>query len=104
MASRFKMRSVLARKVKEQNGRCFYCERPFVKRHDSDCRPTRDHVDPRSNGGREDDRNIVAACWRCNNAKGDRTVYEFAMAYSYLIPALKERFLVIWLNGGNAES
>jgi hypothetical protein len=41
---------------------------------------TRDHVLPRSRGGRGA-RNIVAACYRCNNVKGDMTAEEFVAAY-----------------------
>ena len=37
---------------------------------------TIDHVMPRSRGGEDSWENLVAACVRCNNAKGDRTPQE----------------------------
>lgn len=35
---------------------------------------TVDHVKPRSRGGEDSWKNLVACCLRCNNAKGDRTL------------------------------
>jgi 5-methylcytosine-specific restriction endonuclease McrA len=37
---------------------------------------TLDHVLPRSRGGRSSWENLVACCYHCNNAKGDRTPEE----------------------------
>ena len=37
---------------------------------------TLDHVVPRSRGGRSSWENLVACCYQCNNAKGDRTPEE----------------------------
>lgn len=36
-------------------------------------RLTLDHVNPRSQGGRSTWENLVAACYSCNNRKGDKT-------------------------------
>jgi 5-methylcytosine-specific restriction endonuclease McrA len=47
--------------------RCAYCRGPAE---------TLDHVIPRSRGGRHVWENVVAACARCNHAKGDRTPAE----------------------------
>ena len=38
-----------------------------------------DHVIPKSRGGDKNWTNIVAACKRCNNKKGDRTPQEAKM-------------------------
>jgi len=40
---------------------------------------TLDHVMPRSRGGEDSWENLVAACIRCNNRKGDRTPEEAKM-------------------------
>lgn len=40
---------------------------------------TVDHVMPRSRGGEDSWENLVAACLRCNNRKGDRTPEEARM-------------------------
>ncbi|HEY8532548.1 MAG TPA: HNH endonuclease [Micromonospora sp.] len=47
--------------------RCAYCRGPAE---------TIDHVVPRSRGGRHAWDNVVAACAKCNHAKGDRTPAE----------------------------
>lgn len=57
-------------------GRCHYCRAPFSDRVDSDYYPTREHRHPRAKGGRGG-RNIVWACRRCNNEKGDMTEQEY---------------------------
>jgi len=41
---------------------------------------TLDHVLPRSRGGESTWENLVAACYPCNNAKGNRTPQEAGMA------------------------
>ncbi len=47
---------------------CLYCGKTFGRRD-----LTRDHVVPRSQGGRDTWVNLVAACYRCNHRKGART-------------------------------
>jgi 5-methylcytosine-specific restriction endonuclease McrA len=58
-----------------RDGRCGYCLRA-----EGQLRPreffTRDHVVPRSKGGRDEWTNVVTACNTCNNRKGDRTLAE----------------------------
>ncbi|MEV4755655.1 HNH endonuclease [Micromonospora sp. NPDC049559] len=54
--------------------RCAYCGR-FAT--------TVDHVLPRSRGGRNTWRNTVAACYGCNQRKGDRTPAEADMPLRY---------------------
>ncbi|MEX0602574.1 MAG: HNH endonuclease [Bacteroidota bacterium] len=53
--------------------RCQYCGR-------GDVTLTVDHVIPKARGGRETWENLVCACIRCNNRKGDRTPSEAQMS------------------------
>jgi hypothetical protein len=50
---------------------CMYCGN-----HHNHLSLTRDHVLPRSRGGKDIWENVVAACARCNNFKADRTPEE----------------------------
>lgn len=56
------------------DGRCWYCGEETVG-------PSRtiDHVVPRSSGGGENIQNLVAACRKCNGAKGTLSVEEFRL-------------------------
>ncbi len=58
--------------LKRDGYKCAYCGR-------SDLPLTIDHVIPRSKGGKETWENLVTACYRCNNKKGDRTPNEAGM-------------------------
>jgi len=59
--------------VKEYfNNRCAYCGRDNVQLE-------REHIIPVSKGGELVVENIVPACRRCNNKKGDRTPEEAGM-------------------------
>ena len=53
---------------------CLYCGGEF-----RDFELTRDHLVPRSRGGRDTWDNCVAACKRCNHHKGDRLMHECDM-------------------------
>ena len=53
---------------------CMYCGLRFGERE-----LTRDHVLPKSRGGRDHWRNVVAACKRCNQRKGNRLPEEAGM-------------------------
>lgn len=88
-------RAAQRERVKRQGGRCFYC--PVVLNFETGSKDnpngvTRDHVTPRSkltlmpgDPGRYD---IVAACWACNQAKGNMSLAEFM---AILPKLLKER-------------
>ena len=66
---------VLSRKniLRRDGHRCQYCGR-------ADVPLTVDHVIPRARGGEETWENLVAACVRCNNKKGDRLPGEAQMS------------------------
>jgi len=65
-----KLRKLRSKLVLKQGGFCAYCGGPLTV-------ATIDHVIPRSKGGTDEESNLVAACPRCNNAKGDLDVEEF---------------------------
>lgn len=53
---------------------CLYCGKAFL-----DKELTRDHVMPLSRGGRDHWMNVVTACRRCNQHKGNRLLDEIGM-------------------------
>ena len=67
------------KKMKQQGGRCFYCSRMmWTSTGESDSRKrkphplmqcTTEHLKPRSEGGADSERNIVAACLYCNQTR-----------------------------------
>ncbi len=65
---------ILTRKniLRRDGHRCAYCGR-------SDLTLTIDHVMPKARGGGDTWENLVAACVKCNNKKGDRTPDEANM-------------------------
>lgn len=64
--------------------RCAYCGK---KLHYKDC--TIDHVHPRSQGGSDDLDNLVACCFFCNQAKGNKSLKEF-QEYLYNLKVIIE--------------
>ncbi|MBL8845210.1 MAG: HNH endonuclease [Hyphomicrobium zavarzinii] len=56
-------------------GSCVYCDRPLLVPGEgprkSPRMTTRDHLIPRSQGGKRNADNIVAVCYGCNNRRGD---------------------------------
>jgi len=54
---------------------CMYCGNTFLERE-----LTRDHVVPTSRGGTDTWKNVVAACVRCNNHKGNALLEEISMS------------------------
>lgn len=65
---------ILSRKniLRRDNYKCAYCGR-------SDLMLTVDHVIPKARGGTDTWENLVTACTKCNNVKGDRTPEEADM-------------------------
>lgn len=64
---------ILSRKniLRRDNHKCQYCG--------SSINLTIDHIIPKSRGGDDSWENLVTACVRCNNKKGDRTPEEANM-------------------------
>ncbi|MFO7524189.1 MAG: HNH endonuclease [Ignavibacteriaceae bacterium] len=56
--------------------KCAYCGR-------GDLPLTVDHIIPRARGGDDVWENLISACTKCNNKKGDRTPDEARMALIY---------------------
>lgn len=65
---------VLTRKniLRRDSFKCAYCGR-------GDLPLTLDHVIPKARGGDDSWENLVSACIKCNNKKGDRTPHEADM-------------------------
>lgn len=62
----------LANLYRRFGGHCFYCDIETSCDTSIDACPSRDHFVPRSKGGGHGV-NLVLACHRCNNEKGDLT-------------------------------
>jgi hypothetical protein len=68
---------------REQGRRCYYCRRPITLKPQFQQAPdyaTFDHKEPVSRGGTDRRDNLVLACRRCNERKGDMTAAEFLAA------------------------
>lgn len=70
----------------EQKGLCFYCAQPMLLASGTGTDKTRynqitlDHVVPRSKGGTSAPTlNAVAACFRCNQERGDKDARAFML-------------------------
>lgn len=77
---------ILTRYVKvRSSGNVPLCTKDRIKKRDRHCAYCRgkaetvDHIKPKSRGGRSDWINLVAACFRCNQKKADRTPAEAGM-------------------------
>ena len=82
--------------------RCPYCSE-VMDRTIHDRRPTRDHIFPKSRGGRarhDGRRNIIIVCSRCNRDKADLTLEEFHVALVWALdPRAKHVLALIRLQG-----
>lgn len=58
---------------------CGYCGKPY-----RDSQLTRDHIKPRSRGGKDVWTNVITACKSCNNVKDDMTPDEADMPLLYV--------------------
>ena len=65
----------------KQGGRCLWCLWPITRDE-----TTADHLNPRSNGGTDND-NIAAACEDCNKARGSIPVSIFRRMANGNLPA-----------------
>ena len=61
--------------LERDNYQCMYCGHFFKRRE-----LTRDHILPKSRGGIDDWMNVVAACRRCNQFKGDKLLENTEMS------------------------
>lgn len=59
-----------------EGGHCAYCNLALTLRT-----TTKDHVIPRSRGGEDSLKNVVAACGDCNSKKADKTLAEAGMKF-----------------------
>ena len=62
---------LLRRLFKMQHRKCHYCGIEMILKQGYGTSATIDHMVPKCHGGTRHPRNVVAACWACNNAKGD---------------------------------
>ncbi len=74
---------------------CLYCGETFLSRQLS-----RDHVEPLSQGGRDDWNNVVTACVRCNHRKAGRTPEQAGMQL-LAIPFTPTHAEYVYLEGHN---
>jgi len=68
----------------KQKGRCYWCKRSMALDGEGDLAATREHLVPQSRGGkawvkqgRKRVKNIVAACRKCNGARGNMDAHTF---------------------------
>ncbi|MCO5730132.1 HNH endonuclease signature motif containing protein [Rhizobium sp. SSA_523] len=79
--------------LRKQDGRCKYCLCKLTYKN-----VTRDHVVARAMGGLDHRDNIVAACARCNRAKGKLSVKLFVRMVSFPQPGEPMAFRMIWFD------
>ena len=87
----------LKRLLHKQGGRCYYCNMS-ISRHYHQGAPleaTIDHRIPRARGGTNAAINLVAACFSCNNRKGNMTSDEFIAHMNG--PAMSTARLELWM-------
>lgn len=73
----------------KQKGRCYWCKRPMILGDQNSAhQATREHLVPASRGGKafvkkngRRVRNIVAACRKCNSARGNMDAHTFKSTY-----------------------
>ena len=74
---------------------CMYCGNHFSRR-----KLSRDHIIPLSLGGKDDWKNVVTACYRCNNRKAGRTPEKSRMQL-LAIPFIPTRAEYVYLQSHN---
>lgn len=91
MAQRLNLRRIYGQRLSEsQNHRCAYCgirfgavipELKITAEHSA---LTIDHVIPKDFGGSDSLSNLVAACFRCNQRKGNGDAWKFFLEKGFL--------------------
>lgn len=71
---------------------CLYCGEHFPSSH-----LTRDHVIPLSRGGADTWENVVTACFRCNNQKGNLTLSEWGRHELIAVPYVPNKAEYLYL-------
>ena len=71
---------------------CMYCGEQF--KH---AQLTRDHIIPMSRGGGDNWENVVTACFRCNNQKGNRTPEEWGGRTLLAVPYVPNKAEYLFL-------
>lgn len=71
---------------------CMYCGDQFKQ-----AELTRDHIIPMSRGGADSWENVVTACYRCNNHKGNRTPEEWGKYKLLAIPYVPNKAEYLFL-------
>lgn len=71
---------------------CLYCGQHFQA-----ASLTRDHVLPMSRGGRDSWENVVTACFRCNNLKGNKTPEEWGGRKLIAVPYVPNKAEYLFL-------
>lgn len=71
---------------------CLYCGDKFAPND-----LTRDHVVPLSLGGRDNWENVVTACYRCNNLKGNKVLEEWGGRKLIAIPYVPNKAEYLYL-------
>jgi len=56
--------------------KCFYCDLPLIEMNFTNL-PQIDHIEPKCNGGTNDEWNLVLACRKCNQSKGGRYFFDY---------------------------
>lgn len=93
------------RAYRDQHGRCFWCDVRMMRPHDPGFseaanqprRLTAEHLIPQSqtaDSAKHSWWNIVAACWRCNNERGNMSIEQWVSA---LLPRLNEALVAVLL-------
>lgn len=81
-------RREIRRKKLQENPRCVYCSKRLMERT-----ATLDHIVARSNGGTDDEANLVLACTACNLCKSNRSlsqwIADLARALNNTIPPIR---------------
>lgn len=71
---------------------CLYCGEQFTQMD-----LTRDHIIPMSRGGSDNWENVVTACYRCNNQKGNRTPEEWGKHNLIAVPYVPNKAEYLFL-------
>jgi hypothetical protein len=74
---------------------CSYCGKHFSEAH-----LTRDHIVPVSRGGKDIWTNVVAACWKCNNKKGNMMLDDCGLELLW-VPYTPSRYETLILQNRN---